>query len=131
MGARTYSTVAGAFIQPDPLSAISTVSLYDYAGNNPVAYVDPAGLDKTYAEQQIDNLDREFIQARGQYMQIQARIQQTNAEIKKTETDIEMLDLDFEVFLHIPEEIAIHIVKEFVPPIGNARRDSRSPSFGV
>ena len=120
MGARTYSTVAGAFIQPDPLSAISTVSLYDYAGNNPVAYVDPAGLDKTYAEQQIDNLEREFIQARGQYMQIQARIQQTNAEIEKTETDIEMLDLDFEVFLHIPEEIAIHIVKEFVPPIGIA-----------
>ncbi len=44
MRARNYFSGWGRFMQPDPAGDPSSWSLYGYAANNPVRYVDPTGL---------------------------------------------------------------------------------------
>ncbi len=44
MKARHYYSSWGRFVQPDPARDPSSWSLYGYAANNPISYVDPTGL---------------------------------------------------------------------------------------
>jgi RHS repeat-associated protein len=43
LGARYYDAAAGRFVSPDPLGHAASLSLYDYAGNDPVNGMDPDG----------------------------------------------------------------------------------------
>jgi RHS repeat-associated protein len=43
MGARYYESVSGRFLSPDPFGHAASMSLYDYAGGDPVNFVDPTG----------------------------------------------------------------------------------------
>jgi len=44
MKRRYYDAVTGRFIQKDPIGIIGGLNVYNYAGNNPVTYMDPEGL---------------------------------------------------------------------------------------
>lgn len=59
MRARHYSAVLGRFLQPDPAGSNCEAGcgLYTYAGNRPVAMIDPLGLEyMQYATRRL--LDR-------------------------------------------------------------------------
>jgi RHS repeat-associated protein len=43
MGARYYESSSGRFLSPDPYGHAASLSLYDYAGGDPVNFVDPTG----------------------------------------------------------------------------------------
>ncbi|MGD9533395.1 MAG: RHS repeat-associated core domain-containing protein [Candidatus Nitrosocosmicus sp.] len=43
---RTYDPVMGRFLQRDPAGYIDGLNLYTYAGNNPLSYGDPTGLER-------------------------------------------------------------------------------------
>jgi RHS repeat-associated protein len=43
-GFRYYEPTVGRWLSPDPLGHAVSMSLYDYAGNNPINGVDPSGL---------------------------------------------------------------------------------------
>ena len=47
MRMRYYQPTRGQFLRADP-SRIHTLELYAYAGNNPLMYIDPFGLDKAF-----------------------------------------------------------------------------------
>ena len=47
LGARYYMPEVGRFVQRDPLRIAENLLPYAYAGNSPVNYVDPFGLDYT------------------------------------------------------------------------------------
>jgi RHS repeat-associated protein len=52
LGARYYEPVGGRFLSPDPFGHAASMSLYDYAGGDPVNFVDPDGrLQKQTAEE--------------------------------------------------------------------------------
>ena len=44
---RHYDATLGRYVQPDPIGLRGGRSLYSYVGGNPLAYVDPEGLDAT------------------------------------------------------------------------------------
>jgi RHS repeat-associated protein len=52
LGARYYDAAAGRFVSPDPLGHAASLSLYDYAGNDPVNGMDPDGR---LAKQQLQD----------------------------------------------------------------------------
>jgi len=61
--ARYYDPLSGRFISPDPLfgeqmdkclSSVIECNLYQYTGNNPVMYVDVAGLEKARSWQEAE-----------------------------------------------------------------------------
>jgi RHS repeat-associated protein len=43
MGARYYEGSSGRFLSPDPYGHAASLSLYDYAGGDPINFVDPTG----------------------------------------------------------------------------------------
>jgi RHS repeat-associated protein len=43
MGARYYESSSGRFLSPDPYGHAASLSLYDYAGGDPINFVDPTG----------------------------------------------------------------------------------------
>jgi hypothetical protein len=43
MGARYYDPASGRFLTPDPMGHEGSLSLYDYAGGDPVNGIDPDG----------------------------------------------------------------------------------------
>jgi RHS repeat-associated protein len=64
MHARHYNSTLGRFIQPDPsgmafthLNNPQSFNLYSYAQNNPLANVDPTGLDCAYLNDAGDGLE--------------------------------------------------------------------------
>jgi RHS repeat-associated protein len=46
---RYYKPSVGRFISEDPIGLAGGSNTYTYVGNNPVNYIDPLGLDRTYA----------------------------------------------------------------------------------
>jgi RHS repeat-associated protein len=52
MGARYYESVSGRFLSPDPFGHGASMSLYDYAGGDPVNFVDPTGRLQTMFQAQ-------------------------------------------------------------------------------
>ncbi|HAL72941.1 MAG TPA: hypothetical protein DCP71_14330 [Verrucomicrobiales bacterium] len=48
MGARYYDPAGGRFLSPDPLGHAESMTLYDYAGGDPINFVDPTGRGKKY-----------------------------------------------------------------------------------
>lgn len=46
--ARYYQPSFGRFVSRDPIGYMGGLNLYDYVRNNPLVFVDPFGLDKTY-----------------------------------------------------------------------------------
>jgi hypothetical protein len=51
MGARHYNPQTGRFISPDPIGMPININLYDYAGGDPVNFIDPDGRYASYAYQ--------------------------------------------------------------------------------
>jgi RHS repeat-associated protein len=45
LGARYYEPTSGRFLSPDPFGHGASMSLYDYAGGDPVNFVDPTGRE--------------------------------------------------------------------------------------
>jgi len=43
MEARYYESSSGRFLSPDPYGHAASLSLYDYAGGDPINFVDPTG----------------------------------------------------------------------------------------
>jgi RHS repeat-associated protein len=55
LGARYYDAAAGRFVSPDPLGHAASLSLYDYAGNDPINALDPDGRLGKAAAQSVWN----------------------------------------------------------------------------
>ena len=51
MGARYYESSSGRFLSPDPYGHAASLSLYDYAGGDPINFVDPTGRLQVALEQ--------------------------------------------------------------------------------
>ena len=45
LGARECDPTVGRWLQPDPIGLEGGLNLYEYSANDPVNYIDPAGLD--------------------------------------------------------------------------------------
>jgi len=47
---RYYDPSTGRYVTPDPIGLDGGINLFTYVGNNPVAFVDPEGLARIYAQ---------------------------------------------------------------------------------
>ena len=75
MGARNYSSVTGQFLSNDPIGlAGGDTNIRRYAGNNPVTYIDPQGLDSG-ATSSTDQAIQQIMQQMNQEGQDQAQQQ--------------------------------------------------------
>ena len=48
LGARYYEPTSGRFLSTDPMGHDASMSLYDYAGGDPINFVDPRGRSASY-----------------------------------------------------------------------------------
>jgi RHS repeat-associated protein len=56
--ARHYDPELGRFLQTDPIGTSGGINFYAYAGNDPVNFIDPLGLELSYAEFCRQNPDK-------------------------------------------------------------------------
>lgn len=67
---RSYAPVLGRFLQRDPGGPVDGTNLYTYAGNHPLAFGDPMGMDRRALERYADERAREGMEAKPYYQSI-------------------------------------------------------------
>ncbi len=79
MGARHYDPEIGAFLQPDPVGALSS-EIYRYAGGNPVRFWDPSGLSIRSIGSSASSFVSDGLSATGHAMHLNAELRLSTAK---------------------------------------------------